>query len=68
MRGVSDMKDAVCPSPKGGVVLDDKGLCPCGKTSVDCCHKDKIFNNEEGENDAVYELCKKHGKRHLCGE
>lgn len=50
-------QEAVCAMP------NKEGVCPCGKTKENCCHKDK-FRKEE--NEAVYELCKKHGLRHLC--
>jgi len=69
----SNEKEGVCATREGGVALDENGKCPCGKTKEDCClsvqsqtqagHKEKL---PVAENEIVYELCKKHGKRHLC--
>ena len=50
-----------CALPEGGVVLDNDGKCPCGKSADDCCHSDKI----EG-NDALHELCEPHNGKHVC--
>jgi len=60
-------KGGVCGIPAVGVTLDANGKCPCGKPEKYCCHKVVLQKMTTGENPAIYELCKAHGKRHLCG-
>lgn len=63
----SEKEGDSCVAPKEGVVLDKSGKCPCGKGANECCHKDTLLKKKGDVNPAVYELCKPHGLRHLCG-
>ncbi len=59
------ISDEMCPTPAGGVVLDDAGKCPCGKELKDCCH----HKDENTKNEALEELCvPTHGDMSLCGD
>lgn len=50
-----DLKqDGMCPTPAGGVRLDDAGKCPCGKELKDCCHH---RDDKSTENVPLEELC-----------
>lgn len=63
----SGTKDESCAVPKGSIALDKNGKCPCGKSADECCHKTILKNATVDENPALHELCKPHGKQHLCG-
>lgn len=44
----------------GGVVFDEDGKCPCGKSKEDCCHYESETNN------AIGELCEPHNGTNVC--
>jgi hypothetical protein len=62
------MSDEMCPTPAGGVVLNDVGKCPCDKELKDCCHhKDDAMENTN--NAALEELCvPTNGDMSPCGD
>jgi len=53
-----------CHADAKTVVLFKNGMCPCGKSKDDCCHKDA--DDDAAKNAALGELCELHGGKNIC--